>query len=207
MEVAQGIATEAEQRAEAQRLRVGCLLFSALVHDAGHPGVMNTYLNAIDHPIAQRVPDRTAVLERHHASVALAPSYSQLVYDALRLQNCGQTPSSHHSLTSEAAAHHHHSQPPLYVSPAESLSDALQWRRQQNSSRDIVLKAGVHFLNCSVDSATAQAGASYAAAVLYAGEEQERQPAGQARHGRRPGRRQDVADGEVCRGTSGGALD
>ena len=33
----------------------------------------------------------------------------------------------------------------------------------------LLLSGGVHFLNCSVDSATAQAGASYAAAVLYAG--------------------------------------
>ena len=90
------------------------------------------------------------------ASVALAPTYTQLVYDALRLKHCGIPPPAL-SATATAAAPRH-SQPPLYVTPVAaedtdfaSLFDALMWRRQHNSSRDIVLKPGVHFLNATIE--------------------------------------------------------
>lgn len=52
---------------------VACLLISALVHDTGHPGVMNGFLANINHPIAQRLPQPpVAILENHHAAMALA---------------------------------------------------------------------------------------------------------------------------------------
>ena len=53
---------------------VAALLVSALVHDTDHPGVMNTYLIATKHPIAQLQGTDTpkAVLENHHAAMALA---------------------------------------------------------------------------------------------------------------------------------------
>ena len=51
---------------------VSALLVSALVHDTDHPGVMNTYLVATKHPAAVlRGETPTAVLEHHHAKIAL----------------------------------------------------------------------------------------------------------------------------------------
>jgi len=49
---------------------VGALLLAALVHDVNHPGCMNGLLIATKHPLA--ASDTQAVLERHHAEVALA---------------------------------------------------------------------------------------------------------------------------------------
>ena len=48
---------------------VGALLVAALAHDVNHPGCMNGYLIATKHPLAEA--SSTAVLERHHAEVAL----------------------------------------------------------------------------------------------------------------------------------------
>lgn len=54
-------------------LRMAALLISALVHDTDHPGVMNTYMVATKHPLATRLGETPkAVLEQHHAEVALA---------------------------------------------------------------------------------------------------------------------------------------
>lgn len=54
-------------------LSVGALLISALVHDTDHPGVMNTYLIATEHALAtRRGKNKTAVLENHHAQMAIA---------------------------------------------------------------------------------------------------------------------------------------
>ena len=49
---------------------VGALLVAALVHDTNHPGCMNSYLIATEHPLAAE--SQAAVLERHHAEMALA---------------------------------------------------------------------------------------------------------------------------------------
>jgi len=54
------------------QLSVAALLISALVHDTDHPGVMNGFLVAINHPIAVRLDKPVAVLENHHSAVALA---------------------------------------------------------------------------------------------------------------------------------------
>jgi len=52
---------------------VAALLISALVHDTDHPGVMNPYLVNVKHPIATKLGDAPkAVLEHHHAAMALA---------------------------------------------------------------------------------------------------------------------------------------
>eukprot|EP00325_Prymnesiales_sp_UTEX-LB-985_P014541 CAMPEP_0174756576 /NCGR_PEP_ID=MMETSP1094-20130205/106824_1 /TAXON_ID=156173 /ORGANISM="Chrysochromulina brevifilum, Strain UTEX LB 985" /LENGTH=443 /DNA_ID=CAMNT_0015962481 /DNA_START=48 /DNA_END=1379 /DNA_ORIENTATION=+ len=52
---------------------VSCLLISALVHDTGHPGVMNGFLSNIEHPIKKDLKEGTvAILENHHADMALA---------------------------------------------------------------------------------------------------------------------------------------
>jgi hypothetical protein len=51
---------------------VACLLVSALVHDTGHPGVMNPFLANIKHPIAANLAEPVAILENHHAAMALA---------------------------------------------------------------------------------------------------------------------------------------
>jgi hypothetical protein len=52
---------------------VAALLVSALVHDTDHPGVMNTYLIASNHELAvRRGEEKTAVLETHHANMAIA---------------------------------------------------------------------------------------------------------------------------------------
>ena len=54
-------------------MMLSALLISAMVHDADHPGVMNGYLKGADHAIAQRLgDDKTAILEHHHAAIALA---------------------------------------------------------------------------------------------------------------------------------------
>jgi len=54
-------------------LNIAALLVSALVHDTNHPGVMNTYLVATKHPIAAALGEAPkAVLETHHAAVAIA---------------------------------------------------------------------------------------------------------------------------------------
>ena len=45
------------------------LLIAALVHDTNHPGCMNGFLIAIQHPLATSSTE--AVLERHHAEMAL----------------------------------------------------------------------------------------------------------------------------------------
>jgi len=51
---------------------VACLLVSALVHDTGHPGVMNGFLANLKHPISANLKEGTvAILENHHASMAL----------------------------------------------------------------------------------------------------------------------------------------
>jgi hypothetical protein len=51
---------------------VAALLISALAHDTDHPGVMNGFLIAVNHPSATRLEKPVAVLENHHASVAIA---------------------------------------------------------------------------------------------------------------------------------------
>jgi len=51
-------------------LLIAALLVAALVHDTNHPGCMNGYLVATEHALA--ADDKTAVLERHHAAMALA---------------------------------------------------------------------------------------------------------------------------------------
>ena len=48
---------------------IGGLLVGALVHDTNHPGCMNGYLIATQHPLAAE--STAAVLERHHADMAL----------------------------------------------------------------------------------------------------------------------------------------
>ena len=53
-------------------LMVAALLVSALVHDTDHPGVMNGYLVATQHPSATKLEKPNAVLENHHADVAIA---------------------------------------------------------------------------------------------------------------------------------------
>ena len=52
--------------------RVAALLISALVHDTDHPGVMNTFMVSAGHPVAlRRGESKSAVLEHHHAKMAL----------------------------------------------------------------------------------------------------------------------------------------
>ena len=51
-------------------IEVGSLLVAALVHDTNHPGCMNGFLVATEHPLA--AASAQSVLERHHAEMALA---------------------------------------------------------------------------------------------------------------------------------------
>jgi len=53
------------------RKAVAALLVSALVHDTDHPGVMNNYLAASDHHLARKLAKPVAVLENHHAEMAI----------------------------------------------------------------------------------------------------------------------------------------
>ena len=52
-------------------LQLLALLLSAMVHDVDHPGVMNGFLVATEHPLASRYDGRS-VLEKHHLATALA---------------------------------------------------------------------------------------------------------------------------------------
>ena len=51
-------------------IEVGALLVAALVHDTNHPGCMNGFLVATEHPLL--AGSAQSVLERHHAEIALA---------------------------------------------------------------------------------------------------------------------------------------
>ena len=51
-------------------LAIGGLLVGALVHDTNHPGCMNGFLIATEHALAAGT--QTAILETHHAQMALA---------------------------------------------------------------------------------------------------------------------------------------
>lgn len=58
----------------ADALEFFSLLFAALVHDVGHPGLNNVWHVKINHPIAVRYNDK-AVLENMHASIAFSIAF------------------------------------------------------------------------------------------------------------------------------------
>jgi hypothetical protein len=51
-----------------------CMLFAAIVHDVGHPGLNNVWHVKSNHPVAIRYNDK-AVLENMHISIAYSLSY------------------------------------------------------------------------------------------------------------------------------------
>lgn len=92
----------------------------------------------------------------------LVPSSRPFAYDALQLQNCN-IPSPQRGSVPHAR---HETAPAIYVTHAggradgmahrsdlafESVHEALEWRRAHGSNRDIVLTAGVHVLNKTIE--------------------------------------------------------
>jgi len=96
------------------------------------------------------------------ASVALAPSASRLVYDALQLSACGfafRPPAARRLEAGSAPTPPRTSlfvtsEPHELKSPADgsrdrpfaSLADALEWRRRHQVDDDIMLQAGMHYV-------------------------------------------------------------